>query len=84
MGPAARRVRFVWLALLVVAVAIPGAAVAQEPAVFPTGVISDTTPTIRANVVDLQQMPPESGVELYVDGNRKTAFSYNRYSGALS
>ena len=29
-------------------------------------------------------MLPESGEELYVDGNRKTAFSYNRYSGALS
>ncbi|MEJ7841686.1 MAG: S8 family serine peptidase, partial [Rubrobacter sp.] len=54
------------------------------PAVFPRGVISDTTPTIRARVVDLQQMLPKSNVELYVDGNRKTAFSYNRFSGALS
>ena len=29
-------------------------------------------------------MLPKSGVELYVDGNRKTVFSYNRFSGALS
>lgn len=54
------------------------------PAVFPTGAISDTTPTIRANVMDLQQMLPRSSVELYVDGNRKMTFSYNKFSGALS
>ncbi|QIN81985.1 S8 family serine peptidase [Rubrobacter tropicus] len=54
------------------------------PAVFPKGAISDTTPTIRARVVDLQQMLPKSNVELYVDGNRKMTFSYNRFSGVLS
>ena len=50
----------------------------------PTGSTSDTTPTIRASVVDLQQMLSRSDVELFVDGNRKTTFSYNRFSGALS
>ena len=47
-------------------------------------VLAYRSPGEGANVVDLQQMLPKSGVELYVDGNRKTAFSYNRYSGALS
>ena len=54
------------------------------PAVFPRGSISNTSPRIRANVVDLQQMLSRSDIQLYVDGNRKMAFSYNRFSGALS
>ena len=53
-------------------------------AVGPTGLIRDTTPTIRANVVDLQRTIPRTNIQLYVDGSRRTKFSYNPYSGALA
>jgi len=53
-------------------------------AISPTGTLSDGTPTIRARVVDLQQMIQKEDVRLFVDGNRKRGFSYNTRSGTLS
>jgi hypothetical protein len=48
----------------------------------PTGVVSDTTPTIRATVVDLQGLLEKPDLEVSVDNGRN--FSYNADSGALS
>jgi subtilisin family serine protease len=53
----------------------------QISAVSPTGTITDSTPKIKAKVLDLQEIP---NVELFVDGDPKTSFSYNWETGALS
>ncbi len=50
----------------------------------PTGTTSDTTPTIRATVVDLQELLAKSDLEVSVDGDPRGNFSYNANSGALS
>ena len=50
----------------------------------PTGTVSDSTPKIRATVVDLQEVIARDDVRLLVDDKRKTNFSYNPSSGALS
>jgi hypothetical protein len=50
----------------------------------PTGAVSDNTPKIRANVVDLQEMLPKPDVDLFVDGVSRRNFSYNANSGTLS
>jgi hypothetical protein len=50
-------------------------------AVCPTGTITDNTPRIKAKVVDLEERPD---VELFVDGDQITSFSYNWGTGALS
>jgi hypothetical protein len=50
----------------------------------PTGVVSDTTPTIRATVVDLQGLLAESDLGVRVDNAIRRNFSYNANSGALS
>ncbi len=50
----------------------------------PTGATSDDTPTIRANVVDLQGPLEKRDVAVSVDGDPRKSFSYNASSGALS
>ena len=56
----------------------------------PTGTVTDSTPTIRANVVDLQEKLAKSRIEVFMDGAsiggwmRSMRFSYNASSGALS
>ena len=50
----------------------------------PTGTTSDDTPTIRANVVDLQGLLNKRNVTVSVDGDPRSRFSYNAASGALS
>ena len=51
----------------------------------PTGVVSDTTPTIRATVVDLQELLKKADhLEVSVDNDPRSRFSYNANSGALS
>ena len=51
--------------------------------VSPTGTTGNNDPRIRATVRDLQQFLRKDDVRLFVDGDRKANFSYDRGNGAL-
>ncbi len=50
----------------------------------PTGTVSDSTPTIRANVVDLQGPLAQDDPTVRVHGDPRGSFSYDPNSGILS
>ncbi|QIN77723.1 hypothetical protein GBA65_03440 [Rubrobacter marinus] len=55
-----------------------------SPSPAPSSATQDRTPTVRATVRDTQTDLAKTGVQLYVDGIRRTTFSYDRATDRLS